>query len=224
MTSERHRCRVLRRRIEALELAGDPAPTTPRCFNQPGQAALRQRLPHVITSIAAPPRTSCDTLRARHRPRHRRRAVGLPRDAPGCRRQSESQDAAGAPAASGEAGAGLAEGTTGCLSRPSGSARLGARRVGARAWAPVELRARPPEPHAIGDSRLWLPAAVSRGPSIGAVTRGRSSGRPRRRGSIAERPVPQRTLGYFRARGMVRNGECLVEHTPTAAGRRLAND
>jgi hypothetical protein len=38
MTSERHRCRVLRRRIEALELAGDPAPTTPRCFNQPGQA------------------------------------------------------------------------------------------------------------------------------------------------------------------------------------------
>jgi hypothetical protein len=37
MTSERHRCRVLRRRIEALELAGDPAPTTPRCFTSRGR-------------------------------------------------------------------------------------------------------------------------------------------------------------------------------------------
>ena len=199
MTSERRRCRVLRRPIEALELAGDPAPTTPRCLSTSGAGGSPSKAPHIITTIAAA---------SPHVLRHTSCAASTSSSSPSCRaspgytRMPAAKRVPGrrrAPAASGEAGAGLAEGTTGCHSRPSGSARLAARRVGARAWAPVGLRARPPEPmrSATRGCGCWPPCRGARRSAHHPEVE--ISGRHRRRGSIAERLAPAEDAGVFRS-------------------------
>ena len=224
MTSERHRCRVLRRRIEALELAGDPAPTTPRCLSTSrGRRLCVKGATHHHDHRCSP------TARPAT---HFVRGIDLVIVAelsgfPGYTRMPAAKRVPGrrrAPAASGKAGAGLAEGTTGCHSRPSGSARLPRgvlERAPGRRWDSVLDRPNP------CDRRLEVVAAGRRvaGPvDRRTIPRSKSAGEPGGAVASPSARVPQRTLGYSRARGMVRNGECAVEHTPIAAGRRLADD
>ena len=224
MTSERHRCRVLRRPIEALELAGDPAPTTPRCLSTSGAGGSPSKAPHIITTIAAAPRTSCGTLRARHDlviVAELSGFSGMHPDAGGkassmtppgawcvrgsgcrtCRRDHGLPEPTIGFGSTGRAAcrsAHLGAGGTPCsTARTACDRRLEVVGVGRRVAGPVDRRT--------------IPRSKSAGDTGGAV-------------ALPSAWLPQRTLGYSGARGMVRDGQCTVEHTPIAAGRQLADD
>jgi hypothetical protein len=193
-------------------------------FQPAGQAALRQRRHTSSRPIAAAPRTSCATVRARHDLVIVAELSGFsgmhpdaggkasPMTPPGawcvrgsgcrtCRRDHglpEPTIGFGSTGRAARRSAHLGAGGTPCSTARTGcDRRLEVVGVGRRVAGPVDRRT--------------IPRWKSAGDTGGAV-------------ALPSAWLPQRTLGYSGARGMVRDGECTVEHTPIAAGRQLADD